>query len=573
MTTLSKQRLGQLLVLAGKITRDQLSEAVASQAEYGDRLGSALVRLGHLAEEELSAFLASQQGVTGADALEFDPNLADLLPEDFVKRFEVVPVRVDGRALTVACSTPADLGLLDEIRFLTGYPTVRPVVAPERVLRRVIRDFYAAVTTYEEVLEAAGPEVFAEQLLREQQPAKEGEHKNDVFQLEMDASKPPIVSLVNWLLLEGLTRGASDIHVEPFEAFLRVRMRIDGVLHTVLTPPHRLHKALISRIKIIAHMDISKNRLPLDGHIGVMYEGDVVHFRVNTLPTVYGEKCVIRLMKKEAALLDIKKIGIPERILTPFLKEIASPQGLCLVTGPTGSGKTTTVHAALDSVNSVEVNITTIEDPFESAVPGVIHVQIDKKSGLDFLAAMRSILRQDPDILFLGEIRDLEVAKIAMEAAMTGHMVFSTLHTNSAVESLVRLEEMGVDTFLVAGTIRAILAQRLVRRICSQCAEPAAPPMEDLEALNLGHLAEDGVFMLGRGCDKCMHTGLRGRAGVYECLIVTPEIRTLIRDKASVEHIEDAAREQGFKSLIAHGMELVASGITTVAEVRRVVSE
>ena len=572
MSGLSKQRLGQLLVLAGKVSRPQLAEAVESQVEFGDRLGSALVRLGHLSEAELTNFLASQQGVGQAEALEIDPDLADLLPEEFVKRWEVVPVKVEGRTLTIACASPADLDLIDEVRFRTGYPSVKAVVAPERVLRRVIKDFYAVVTTYEEVLESAGPELFAEALLKEPNANKEGEHRNDVFQLEMDAGKPPIVSLVNWMLLEGLKRGASDIHVEPFEAFLRVRMRIDGVLHTVLTPPHRLHKAMISRIKIVAHMDISKNRMPLDGHIGVMYEGDVVHFRVNTLPTVYGEKCVIRLMKKDAALLDIAKMGIPERILTPFRKEIGSPQGLVLVTGPTGSGKTATVHAALDAVNDINVNITTIEDPFESAVPGVIHVQIDKKSGLDFVAAMRSILRQDPDILFLGEIRDLEVAKIAMEAAMTGHMVFSTLHTNSSVESLVRLEEMGVDTFLIAGTLRAILAQRLVRRICSECAEPTDPPLEDLAALKLEHLS-DGLFMTGRGCNRCMHTGLRGRAGVYECLIVSPEIRALIREKVSVEVIEEAARAEGFRAMIEHGMELVAAGVTTVAEIRRVISE
>jgi len=352
----------------------------------------------------------------------------------------------------------------------------------------------------------------------------------------------------------------------------RIRMRIDGMLHAILHPPLSLHRPLVSRVKIMAGMDIAKTRIPQDGHIALEFMEEVLHYRINTLPTIYGEKCVIRLLKKEHELADLSRLGIPEAALAKFQDVIAQPQGLVLVTGPTGSGKTTTVHAALNAINRIETNVVTLEDPVEASIPGINHVQIHPLTGLSFMDGLRAILRQDPDIVFLGEIRDREVAKIAMEAAMTGHLVFSTLHTNSACESLTRLEDMGVEMFLVAGTLRAVVAQRLVRRICPQCKQPAEP-----DALGLGELGissdriAGGTFFTGVGCNHCMQSGYKGRVAAYEVLFLDENIRNLVRQRAPVETIEEAAQIAGMQPLVDAGIELVLQGLTTLEEVRRAI--
>lgn len=567
---LNRHRLGDMLVLAGKITREQLEEAIQVQSDQGTRLGSTLVALGYIDEPVLSRFLSTQQGVEAVQGEELvvQPAAEALLPQEFIVRFEVIPLAVRKRTLIVATATPMNLALMDEVRFVTGFYDIEAVLVPEVTLRRTIEERYASQTMLEDVLHSGG---FFEEALKTEPGEEAEDERHDVYQLTVEAEQQPVITLANFLLIDAVRRKASDIHIEPYEGFLRVRMRIDGILHSVLTPPHRMHRALVSRIKILGAMDISNTRAPQDGHIAVEYMGEVIHARVNALPTVYGEKVVIRLMKKEASLLKLESLGIPEPELSQLKTECEYPQGLVLVTGPTGSGKTTTVHSCLNFVNDVETNVVTVEDPFEAAVPGVNHVQIDRKSGLTFLAAIRAILRQDPDVVFVGEIRDREVANTALEAAMTGHMVMSTLHTNSAVETIVRLHEMGVEGFLVAGTLRAVVAQRLTRRVCPDCATRDDSEREEVAKFSTPQEMEAATLKRGAGCNACMSTGYRGRAGAYEVLIVNDELRDLISAGARSNELEKCARRHGTRSMFQHGMDLVRSGVTTLAELRRAV--
>ena len=568
-------RLGDLLIEAGRITPEQLKEALVLQKRTGERLGSALVRAGYINESELVAALSGQLGVDAATAkdLEVDPELVKLLPDDFVKRFEVVPVRLANNVLTIATATPNNLTLIDEVRFVTGIHHVQPIVACEMAIRRVIEQHYSTHALLEEVIANGG---LYERALHDAgaiRPARAKEEEDpDVYRLAAESEAQPIVALVNYLLIEAVRRRASDIHIEPYEAFFRVRMRIDGILHHVLSPPQNLHRPLISRCKIMAGMDIAKSRVPQDGHIGLEYTGEVMHYRVNTLPTVYGEKCVIRLLKKDQNLADFTRLGIETSTLERLVQCIKQPQGLVLVTGPTGSGKTTTVHAALNHINDVETNVVTLEDPVEASIPGINHVQIHNLAGLSFMAGLRAILRQDPDVVFIGEMRDREVASIAMEAAMTGHMVFSTLHTNSALETLTRLDDMGVEMFLIAGALKAIVGQRLVRRVCPQCKAPTQPDVLALAemGLTMDRIA-DGRFFAGAGCNHCMNSGYKGRVAAYEVLFVNDEVRNLIRARAPAETVGDAARRAGFTTMFDAGVELILSGLTTLEEIHRTI--
>ena len=571
-------RIGDILIKSGRITLAQLDEAIRLQQRTGERLGSALVRSGYITEAELTQALSGQLGVAAASAkdLEIDPEIVKLLPDDFVKRFEVVPVRREGQVLTVACATPNNLRLLDEVRFATGFREVRAMIATEMAVRRVIEKHYSTHALLEEVIQSGG--IYDKAL--KTVPAAEGadgkggaddeENPGDVYRLKAESESQPIISLVNYLLIEAVRRSASDIHIEPYESFFRVRMRIDGMLHAVLNPPPRLHKALISRIKILSGMDISKVRIPQDGHIAIEYTGELLHYRVNTLPTIYGEKCVIRLMKKETHLADIDRLGIEGSVMAKLQTTIAQPQGLVLVTGPTGSGKTTTVHACLNKINRPETNVVTLEDPVEASIPGINHVQIHRRGGVTFMDGLRAILRQDPDVIFVGEIRDREVAQTAMEAAMTGHMVFSTLHTNSAVETLTRLDDMGVEMFLIAGCLRAVMAQRLIRRICPQCKTACDPDVAGLR--EMGMTAEqivNGRHFRGKGCNHCMGSGFKGRVGAYEVMFVDDTVRQLIRRRAQVEEVAEAAKHNGMKTLRDSGLELVCQGLTTLEEIHR----
>ncbi len=529
------------------------------------------MRAGYINEGELVAALSGQLGVEAASEkdLDIDPELVPLLPDDFVTRFEVVPLKLERNVLTVATSTPNNLTLLDEVRFVSGMTQVRAMVAPEMAIRRVIEQHYSTHALLEEVIASGG---LYEKALKDANLPHTKEEETDVYKLQAESEAQPIVALVNFLLIEAVRRRASDIHIEPYEDYFRVRMRIDGILHHVLSPPQNLHRPLISRCKIMAGMDIAKSRVPQDGHIGLEYTGEILHYRVNTLPTVYGEKCVIRLLKKDSNLADIDRIGIPPKLLARLHKTIRRPQGLVLVTGPTGSGKTTTVHAALNAINDVETNVVTLEDPVEASIPGINHVQIASRAGLTFMDGLRAILRQDPDVVFIGEMRDREVAAIAMEAAMTGHMVFSTLHTNGALETLTRLDDMGVEMFLIAGALQAVLGQRLLRRVCPQCKEPADAPTFELAEMGVSaDRIADGRFFKGAGCNHCMNSGYKGRVAAYEILFIDEEVRTLIRGRAPVETVGEAARRGGFKTLVDSGVELILSGLTTIQEVHRAI--
>lgn len=395
-----------------------------------------------------------------------------------------------------------------------------------------------------------------------------------VHDLRLAGEHPPIITLCNFLLVESIQRRASDIHIEPYETYFRVRIRVDGRLQTLLTPPQRLHEPMTARMKILAEMDISIRRAPQDGHIAIVFRGETCHYRVSTLPTVYGEKCVIRLLKKDATLADLDTLGFPSDMLKVLKKSLTTSQGLVLVTGPTGSGKTTTLHAGLTYINDPDTNIVTLEDPVEASLAGVNHVQINEKAGITFSTGLRSILRQDPDVVFVGEMRDPEVSRIAIKAALTGHLVLSTLHTNSAAESLMRLEDMGVPTYLLANALLAIVAQRLLRKVCRMCAEPSVATSDDIDDFQLTpEDLKNANLRVGKGCDACFGTGYHGRQAVYECLVIDNDLRSLIRHKAKVEEIIEVAEKKGMTLLYDAGKRQALRGDTTLQEVRRCVSD
>ncbi len=563
-------RLGDYLIEQGLITQLQLERALEVQRRTGERLGSALVSEGFLAEEHLTLALSNLLDVDAAsdDDLDVDPEIVRLLPDEFVQRFEIVPVAYINNVLTVATATPRNLSLMDEVRFITGIHNIRPILATEMAIRRVIEQHYSTHALLQDIISKGG--LIEKALITHEHTEKNKSDNDEIYQLQVESEAKPIVALVNFLLIEAVRRRASDIHIEPYEDEFRIRMRIDGILHMVLSPPSSLHRPMISRVKIMAAMDISKTRIPQDGHISLEYMGEVLHYRVNTLPTVAGEKCVVRLLKKEANLSILDKLGIPEEMLTPFKRYISQPQGLILVTGPTGSGKTSTVHAALREINDMETNIVTLENPVEANIPGINHVQINKAAGLTFMEGLKAILRQDPDIVFLGEIRDRTVAKIAMEAAMTGHLVFSTLHTNGALESLARLEDMNVDMFLIAGALRCVVAQRLVRRVCPQCKVEVPPDIKELRSFGLTmEQIVKGRFAKGEGCNHCMNSGYKGRVAVYEMLFIDEEMRHMLRRRASIEEIAKVAHANGMITMLESGMQHVLSGLTTIEEVSR----
>ncbi|MCA9545564.1 MAG: Flp pilus assembly complex ATPase component TadA [Myxococcales bacterium] len=575
-----RARLGDLLVAQGHITQAQLDEAMRYQKTHAERLGSSLVHLGYLTEEQLGKALSGQLGVKAAvkGDLEIDPELARRLPGDFVKRFEVVPVSLDrDGTLTVATASPHNLSLMDEVRFIAGVRRVVPMVAPELAIRRVIERHYSTHALLEEVIRSGG--LYEQALKRmghDRLMARKGEEDKEkedaaVYELQLESEAQPIIALVNFLLVEAVRRQASDIHIEPYEEFLRVRMRIDGMLHTILNPPQSLHRPMVSRLKIMSGMDIAKSREPQDGHIALEYTGEVLHYRVNTLPTVYGEKLVARLMKKEAHLAVLDKLGFPPLVYKKFSDAIERPQGLVLITGPTGSGKTTTVHAALNAINREATNIVSLEDPVESTIAGVNHVQIARKAGMTFVAGIRAILRQDPDVVFVGEIRDREVAQTAMEASMTGHLVFSTLHTNSAIGVVPRLLDIGVLPDIMAGNIIGVIAQRLVRKLCPHCKKPYQPEPHETRLLGLASDAPAPTLYRASGCEHCEYQGYRGRQAIMELLRLDADLDELIARRATMRDIKQAALAKGFRSLAEDGLRRVREGTTSLEEIGRVV--
>jgi type IV pilus assembly protein PilB len=566
------QRLGDLLVKEKVITPEQLEQATKLQKESHVRLASALVKLGFLSDEDVTNFLSRQYGVPAINLsyFEIDPAVVKLIPYETAKRYQILPLSRVGASLTIAMVDPTNVFAMDDIKFMTGF-NIEPVVASESSIIEGIDKAYG--TSKEEELE---------QVMQSMNDLGEGtdielqseEQELELKELEKAADEAPIVKLVNLVLTDAVKRGASDIHMEPYEKEFRVRFRIDGVLQLIMNPPLKLKDAITSRLKIMAKLDISEKRLPQDGRIMLKMQiggkKKQLDFRVSTLPTLWGEKIVLRLLDKENLRLDMTKLGFEAESLVKFEKAILKPYGMVLVTGPTGSGKTNTLYSSISRLNQPDTNIMTAEDPVEFQLGGVNQVQMKEQIGLNFAAALRAFLRQDPNIILVGEIRDFETAEIAIKAALTGHLVLSTLHTNGAPETITRLMNMGIEPFLVATSVHLICAQRLIRRICKDCSEPVEVPQQAL--IDEGYTPEEAKtvqIMKGRGCATCNKTGYKGRTGLYEVMEVDDEIRELVLVGASALELKKKAIERGMITLRRSGLIKVAQGWTTLEEVAR----
>ncbi|OLB94054.1 MAG: type IV-A pilus assembly ATPase PilB [Candidatus Rokubacteria bacterium 13_1_40CM_68_15] len=565
------RRLGELLVAQGLITQDGLARAIA-QKGTSERLGSVLLRLNLLAEEQLLGSLSRQYGVPSIalSQLDIDPEALTLVPAQIAKKHDVLPIKRVGNMLTLAMADPTDVFALDNVAFMTNLQ-ILPLVASEVAIRQGIERHYEGqtrgITDIVSELNSGGPpdvEVVDE--------GDESGAKIDVFELKESADEAPVVKLVNMVLVDAIQKGASDIHWESYEKVFRIRFRIDGVLHEMLSLPKRQEPAIISRLKIMSSLDIAERRVPQDGRIKLRYNTREIDFRVSVLPTIFGEKAVLRILDKDALQLDLNKLGFDPWALEQFQKVIRQPYGMILITGPTGSGKTTTLYSAIHTINSPEHNIMTAEDPVEYNLKGVNQVQINEGVGRTFASALRAFLRQDPDVILVGETRDLETAQISIRAALTGHLVFSTLHTNDSPSTIARLIDMGIPPFLVASSLLLVLAQRLGRKVCKDCKEPYEVDEDSL--LPYGHILT-GVgrtqVYKGRGCTACSFTGLKGRVAIYEIMPVTQELRDMILKGASTAELRVMAQSQGMKTLRQAGLlKVLFDGVTTVEEVLRV---
>jgi type IV pilus assembly protein PilB len=569
-------RLGDLLVAGEMITPKQLEEGLNYQRAKGGRLGICLIKLGYLTEDILHTVLTRQFGVSLIDlsTSEIEPEVVKLLPRDYVVRYQLIPVRKSGGVLWVAINDPNDVLVLDDLRFRTGCK-IEPLLARESQIREAIDKYYGShkemelQKVFDDLPAAPAEDPGNLQLLAEEDVSLDAEA------LKQQSEEAPIIRLVNFILVDSLRSGASDVHIEPFERELRIRFRIDGVLKTVMNPPIKLKDAMTSRIKIMAKLNISEKRVPQDGRIRIRTKIDdkarEIDFRVSVLPTLFGEKVVLRLLDKQNLMFDMMKLGFDAESLMKFQRNIHKPFGMVLVTGPTGSGKTNTLYSAISQLNKPETNILTAEDPVEFNLLGINQVQIFDQVGLTFAAALRSFLRQDPNIILVGEIRDLETAEIAIKASLTGHMVLSTLHTNDAPATISRLLNMGIEPFLVATSVQLICAQRLVRRVCKNCKEEAEKPSQTA-LLELGYKPEEidtlRVFR-GAGCKICDGSGYKGRVGLYEVMEITPPIKDAIIMNATSVELKKVAIANGMITLRRSGLLKVREEVTTIEEVVR----
>ncbi|MEW6087501.1 MAG: type IV-A pilus assembly ATPase PilB [bacterium] len=570
MAEKSNKQLGQMLVEAGIITEEQLEKAIENQQKQGGTIGNNLIRLKFVTEETITAFLGKQYGIASVDLshYEFNKNILKLISADSAQKYLVVPLEKNGNVLSVAIANPKNVFAIDDLKFMTGCE-ILPLVSSETAIRKVIENFYASSGAMEEVLKDMDKEKGEGGELE----VVEEEEEVDVNKLKEAIEEAPVVKLVNSILADAVSKGASDIHIEPYEQVFRVRFRIDGVLYEVMQPPLRLKSAIISRLKIMAELDIAERRLPQDGRIKLKLKNKSIDLRVSTLPTLFGEKIVMRILDKSSLMLDLTQLGFEETELNNFQKGIHSPYGMVLVTGPTGSGKTTTLYSALDTINAVTTNIMTAEDPVEYNLKGINQVHVKEDIGLTFAAALRSFLRQDPNIVMVGEIRDFETADIAIKAALTGHLVLSTLHTNDAPSTISRFMNMGIEPFLIASATVLIMAQRLIRKICPECKEAVKYPEQAL--LDLGITQEEiknNKFYKGRGkdCQNCNGRGYKGRLAIYEVMPITEEIKELILKRASSIEIRDLARKQGMNTLRDSALIKFKKGMTSIEEVVRV---
>ena len=552
----NRKRLGDLLIEAGLITTEQLEKALYTQKKTGERLGRTLVTLNYITEEKILELLEVQLGVPRIDLTTIPVNrdLAALIPASLAERHIIVPIRKEGGRLTIAMADPTNFIAIDDVRIASGME-VDSVIATESSIMRTIGQTYGV----RDLVEKAVNKLRADE--------QSGVGLTEI-QIADDA---PIISIINSLITQAVKERASDIHIEPQDASVRVRYRIDGALREAISFPKHTHAALTSRVKIMSDMDIAEKRIPQDGRIKIMDQGHEIDLRVSSLPTIRGEKIVMRILDKRAVLLDMSKLGFSPANLEMYKDRCNQSYGMILVTGPTGSGKTTTLYSTLSAINSPEKNVITVEEPVEYRLEGINQVQVNQKAGMTFANGLRSILRQDPDIIMVGEIRDMETADIAVRAALTGHLVFSTLHTNDACGAITRLTDMGVEPFLVVSSVLGVVAQRLVRRICPKCKEAYTPEHDSPERIFVGISPEEPVtFYRGAGCHDCAHTGYRGRMAIHEVIAVTPELRVLINRRASGDELAAVARSQGMTSMRQDGIDKAYQGLTTVAEVMKV---
>jgi type IV pilus assembly protein PilB len=577
-------RIGELLLKEKRITVEQLQEALTHQRQHGGKLGLNLIKLGFVKDSDITALLSKQYGVPSISLAEFevDPSVVKLVSAETAQKYQIVPLARAGATLTIAMIDPTNVFAMDDIRFMTGY-NVEPVVASEIAVLDAIQRYYAKAggngangSNGSSALEVASKAL-------EQMPLETDAADVEVLEeleeisaetLAKQGEEAPIIKLVNVLLMSAIQKGASDIHIEPYEKELRVRYRMDGLLYNIMSPPLKFRDAICSRIKIMAKLDISEKRLPQDGRIKIRFQDNGrpkdIDFRVSCLPTLFGEKIVMRLLDKDKLMLDMTKLGFDSEALAKFETAILKPWGMVLVTGPTGSGKTNTLYSSISRINTSDTNIMTAEDPVEFNLVGINQVQVRENIGLTFAAALRSFLRQDPNIILVGEIRDFETAEIAVKAALTGHLVLSTLHTNDAPSTVNRLMNMGIEPFLVASSLNLVCAQRLVRRVCKNCAEPNPTPPQAL--VNAGFDPDDAKSVVpqrGKGCEKCNKTGFKGRVGLYEVMEVNDELRELVLVGASALELRRKAVEEGMVTLRQSGLRKVKEGVTTIDEVVR----
>tara|TARA_B100001750_G_scaffold27027_1_gene17869 strand:- start:325 stop:2028 length:1704 start_codon:yes stop_codon:yes gene_type:complete len=558
-------RLGELLVRSKRISLQQLRDAQSTQKRDGVSLGYALAKMGYISDQEITEFLSQQYRVQSIELADYEiePEVLKLITQDVCERHKIIPVSRAGSSLIVAMADPSNLHAIDDVKFLTGY-NVEPVVASEAAIMAALeRSHQAPEISYDDIMDGFDED--------EIEVAVDEDDVN-LLDLERASEDAPVIRLCNAILLNAIKKGASDIHVEPYEKNLRVRYRIDGVLHEEMRPPVKLKNAIASRLKIMASLDIAERRLPQDGRIKLkLGKGREMDFRVSALPTLWGEKMVLRLLDKSNLQLDMTKLGFEQKALDDFKEAIHQPYGMVLVTGPTGSGKTTSLYSALSDLNDVETNISTAEDPVEFNLNGINQVQMHEDIGLNFAASLRSFLRQDPDIIMVGEIRDFETAEIAVKAALTGHLVLSTLHTNDAPSTVTRLLNMGVEPFLVTASVNLVLAQRLARKICVDC--KVEIDVEEQVLLDIGFkpdvLPEVKAFK-GTGCRTCNDSGYKGRIALYEVMPFTDRLKDMVLQGCSTAELKDEMIRGGVKSLRMSGLQKIRDGVTTIEEVGRV---
>lgn len=564
-----EEKLAAYLVKNNLLTEDQLRQAIQEKKETGQRLVSVLVKLGFIPENKLLAQLSNlyQMEVTDLDYIIPPESVLKLIPAEKAYHYEVLPIDRKGRILTVAMVDPTDISAIEDLRFITGME-INPVLASETSIREALGRYYKMDTSLAEVKAEAGPKELGVEDLELLETGIEEEVEEQ--KLRADAEGGPVIRLVNHYIADAVNKGASDIHIEPFERQLRIRFRIDGVLREQQSPPLNLKSGIITRIKLMAKMDIAERRLCQDGRINILVGNKMIDLRVSVIPTLYGEKIVMRILDRSALMLDLTKLGFSEEALKKYLKAIESPYGIILITGPTGSGKTTTLYSTLSRLNKPDRQIMTIEDPVEYNIHGINQIQVNEEIGLTFAAALRAFLRQAPNIILVGEMRDTETAEIGIRAALTGHLVFSTIHTNDAPTTINRLVDMGIPPYLVASALILIQAQRLVRRICPNCKEPIKVSPALLEEANIPpDTFPDGIVYKGKGCSNCGQTGYKGRIGLYEVMPISPTLRAMILKGASSDEVARQAKAEGMKTLRDDGIEKIKQGITTIEELMR----